>query len=209
MASDLREVPRRRRFDSTDSLNSGRHKTFLTSIYSFLCKHYSYTYRPYYHTSIVILTKSINYIRIAKNLRILHILGRENSSYEKIFGLKLSKLQTSCIGTLLEEHINLKKAKFNILTFTTTVQKDRLKIKFIHVQCVRNIRSRSFFKEQYVQILILAIPLAFILALRHANSDRGLVSIKGLKCPHVSKFVKSNTSEDVDSMTRAESETFK
>lgn len=55
--------------------------------------------------------------------------------------------------------------------------------------------------ENQIKILILTIPLAFILALRHANSDRGLVSMKGLKCPHVSKFVKSNTSEEVDSVT--------
>lgn len=53
-------------------------------------------------------------------------------------------------------------------------------------------------KQRYQYKLI---PLAFILALRHANSDRGLVNIKGLKCPHVSKFVKSNTSEDIDSVT--------
>lgn len=45
------------------------------------------------------------------------------------------------------------------------------------------------------------MPLAFILAFRHANNDRGLVNTKGLKCPHVSKFVKSNTSEDIDSVT--------
>lgn len=43
--------------------------------------------------------------------------------------------------------------------------------------------------------------LALILALRHANNDRGLVSTKGLECPHKSKFVKSNTSENIDSVT--------
>jgi len=55
--------------------------------------------------------------------------------------------------------------------------------------------------ENQTKIPIQTIPLAFILALRHARSDRGLVNIKGLKCPHVSKFVKSNTSEDIDSVT--------
>lgn len=48
---------------------------------------------------------------------------------------------------------------------------------------------------------IRTIALAFILALRHASNDRGLVNMKGLKCPQVSKFVKSNTSEDMDSVT--------
>lgn len=42
--------------------------------------------------------------------------------------------------------------------------------------------------------------LALILALRHANNDRGLVNMKGLKCLHTSKLVKSNTSEDIDSV---------
>lgn len=50
-------------------------------------------------------------------------------------------------------------------------------------------------------ISIQTILLAFILTLRHANNDRGLVNINGLECPHESKFVKSNTSEDIDSVT--------
>lgn len=61
---------------------------------------------------------------------------------------------------------------------------------------------KSFKKlNEYFNLSTQTNPLAFILALRHANNDRGLVNMYGLKCPHVSKFVKSNTSEDIDSVT--------